>query len=61
MNVKLHIMFLVALFGSSSIYDFIGYYAATLPSSIAYFLGTTLGGVVVGAVWLISLKGKQHG
>lgn len=60
MSTKHYIMFIVALFGSSSLYDFIGYYAATLPSSKAYFLGATLGGAVVGLVWLISLKGQQH-
>lgn len=60
MKVKLHLMFMIALFGSSSVYDLVGYYAETLPSQTAYFLGATLGGAVVGTVWLISLKGQQH-
>lgn len=60
MNPKLHLMFIVALFGSSAVYDLVGYYAATQTSQFAYFIGATLGGTVVGSVWLISLKGQQH-
>jgi len=61
MSLRFHFMFMVALFGSSSVYDLIGYYAATLPAHAAYFLGATVGGVVVGAVWVIAecKRGEQ--
>lgn len=60
MKAKSALMFSVALFGSTAIYDFIGHYADSLPSKSAYFLGVSYGGIVVGLIWVISLKGHQH-